>query len=60
MNGKKLIQSKTFWASVLVIVGSVGNYFTGAKTIEQLIPAVVAAVFAILRLYTNKPIVGIK
>lgn len=60
MDGKALIHSKTFWASVAAVATGLGTYFTGEQDLQELVLVIVGAIFGVLRLFTNKPITGVK
>ncbi|MBT7929873.1 hypothetical protein HN682_08170 [Candidatus Peregrinibacteria bacterium] len=53
---KKMWASKTLWASLITILTGLGMYFTGEAQMQEVTISIVGAVFAILRLITDKPI----
>jgi len=55
-NGKTIFQSKTLWVSLAAICTGLGMYFSGEHNLQELIVVASGAIFAILRLVTNKPI----
>ena len=60
MNTKTLLQSKTIWLSLATICGGLGLFFSGEKSLEELMIVIVGAIFAYLRTITDTPISGIK
>jgi len=57
MTGKKWYQSKEIWAGIVLIVTGIGAFATGEQSLQELIMAVIGAVFTILRLQTSQPII---
>lgn len=53
---KKLWVSKTFWASLVSIVTGIGMFATGEQSLQELTPALLGAIFGILRLVTKDPV----
>lgn len=56
MDSKKWYLSKTLWISLAAICTGIGTYVTGEQNLQELMLAVMGAVFAILRLFTNSSV----
>jgi len=51
---KPILTSKTFWASVVTVVTGTGMYCTGEQNLQELLIAIIGAVFGYLRTVTDK------
>ena len=56
MDTKAFFHSKTLWASLATVVTGIGLLMTGEKNIEEVAIMILGAVFAVLRVWTDKPI----
>ncbi len=54
--GKPIYKSKTFWVALATVCTGIGMYVSGEQNLQELLIALIGAVFGILRLYTNQPI----
>lgn len=54
--GKHWWQSKTIWVSLATICTGVGLFFSGEQELQEVVIAAVGAIFAILRVMTDKPV----
>lgn len=53
---KQFWKSKLFWLGVVQIIGAIGMYFTGEKTLEEVLFGASGILVIILRFLTNKGI----
>ena len=53
---KKVWQSKTLWVSLATVCTGIGLYVSGEQSLQELVLAAVGAVFAVLRLITDKKV----
>ena len=53
---KSWLKSRTLWAALVTALTGVGLYFTGEQSLEELLPVLFGAVFAVLRVVTTEPI----
>jgi len=56
MNLAQLLKSKTIWLGLATICTGMGMFFSGEKTLEELIVITLGVAFSTLRFYTNKPL----